>query len=97
MQVIQKKPNNRTLIEEPSFVKLIVDKNHLTLKIQSRTPNGDLFILTKSPPDLLANSEIRTKENGKEIKPLKQYDYAIIVFDNELEANHIANKKISFS
>ena len=54
------------------------------VKILSRTPNPDVYIVTKSSPEHYSNSEIKNKEIGEEIQPLNDYEQAIIVFDDVL-------------
>ena len=54
------------------------------LKLFSRIPNLDVYILTKSHPEQFSNSRIKTKEIGEEIKHLNEYEDAIIVFDDIL-------------
>ena len=50
--------NNRTLLVGPSFS----GKTYLMLKILSRLPDRDIYIITKSPPEQYTNSEIKIKE-----------------------------------
>ena len=47
--------NNRTLLVGPSFS----GKTYLMLKIFSRMPDRDNFIITKSPPEQYTNSKIK--------------------------------------
>ena len=54
------------------------------LKILSRTPYRDTYIITKSPPEQYTNSKIKIKEISDEIKPLNDYENGIIVFDDIL-------------
>ena len=70
--------NNRTLLVGPSFS----GKTYLMLKILSRIPDRDIYIITKSPPEQYINSKIKIKEIGDEIKPLNEYENGIIVFDD---------------
>ena len=72
--------NNRTLLVGPSFS----GKTYLMLKILSRIPNRDIYIITKSPPEQYTNSKIKIKEISDEIKPLNEYENGIIVFDDIL-------------
>ena len=51
------------------------------LKIFSRIPNLDIYIITKSPPEQYSNSKIKLKEITGKIKPMSEYENAIIVFD----------------
>ena len=60
--------NNRTLLVGPSFS----GKTQLMLKILSRIPNRDIYIITKSPPEQYSNSKIKIKEISDEIKPLSE-------------------------
>ena len=52
------------------------------LKILSRIPIRDLRIITNSPPEPYSNSTIKIKEIDEVVKPLNQYENAIIVFDD---------------
>ena len=76
--------NNRTLLVGPSFS----GKTYLMLKILSRIPNRDIYIITKSPPEQYTNSEIKIKEISDEIKPLNEYENGIIVFDDILGSSN---------
>ena len=64
------------------------------LKLLSRVPDRDAYIITKSPPPE-QYSKIKIKEIG-EIKPLYEYENAIIVFDkflgssNSRDIDHLA-------
>ena len=62
--------NNRTIFFGPSFS----GRTYLMLKILSRTPNRDLYITTKSPPEQYSNSKIKVREISDEIKPLNEYE-----------------------
>ena len=53
-------------------------------KFFSRRPGGDIFIITKSPPELYSHSKIKIGKPGGEIKPLNEYDNATIIFDDIL-------------
>ena len=55
------------------------------LKILSRRPNRDIYIITKSPPEKYSDSNSRIKGIGEEIKPLKEYENGVIVFDDLLD------------
>ena len=68
----------------PSFS----SKTYLMLKILSRTPDRDIYIITKSPPEQYSNSKIKNKEIGEELKPLNEYENAIIVFDDILGSSN---------
>ena len=54
------------------------------LKILSRTPDRVIYLITKLPSEQYSNSKIKINEEGEEIKPLNDYEYAIIIFDNIL-------------
>ena len=54
------------------------------LKIVSRIPDRDIYIITRSPPEQYSNSKIKIKEISDEIKPLNEYENGIIVFDDIL-------------
>ena len=54
--------NNHTLSVGPSFS----GKTYLMLTILSRIPNGDFYIITKTPPKQYSNSEIEFEEIGQE-------------------------------
>ena len=68
--------NNRSLFVGPSFL----CKSNLILKILSRIPDRQTFIINKSPPEPFSNCKIKIKEIGEEIIPLNEYENAIIVF-----------------
>ena len=51
--------------------------------------NRDIYIVTKSPLEQYSNSKIKIKEIGVEIKPLNEYENAIIVFDDTLGTSNI--------
>ena len=70
--------NNRTLLVGPSFS----GKTFLMLKILSRIPVRDIYIIIKSPPEQYSSSEIKTKEISDETKPLSENENSIIVFDD---------------
>ena len=76
--------NNRTLLVGPSFS----GKTYLMLKILSRVPNRDIYIITKSPSEQHTNSKIKIKEITDEIKPLNEYENGIIVFDDILGSSN---------
>ena len=44
-------------------------------------PDRDIYIFTKLPPEQNSSSEIKSKEIGEKIKPLREYINAIKVFD----------------
>ena len=79
--------NNRTLVVGPSFS----GKIYLILKILSRTPDRDFYIITKSPPEQYSNSKIKIKEISDKIKPLRNYANGIIVLDDVLG---LSNKRL---
>ena len=76
--------NNRTLLVGPSFS----GKTYLMLKLLSRMPDRDVYIITKSPPEQYTNSKIKIKEISDEIKPLNEYENSIIVFDDILGSSN---------
>ena len=76
--------NNRSLLVGPSFS----GKTYLILKILSRIPDRDIYIITKSPPEQYTNSKIKIKEISDEIKPLNEYENGIIVFDDILGSSN---------
>ena len=66
---------------EPAFL----GKTYLMLKILSRIPlDRDIYIIAKSPPGQYSNFKIKNKEIGDEIKPLNEYENALIVFGDIL-------------
>ena len=81
---IENNINNRTLLVGPSFS----GKTYLMLKILSRMLDRDIYIITKSPPEHYTNSKIKTKEISDEIKPLKEYENGIMVFDDVLGSSN---------
>ena len=58
------------------------------LKISSRIPYRDIYIITKSPAEHYSNSKIKIKELSDELKPLSEYENAIIVFDDILGSSN---------
>ena len=76
--------NNRSLLVGPSFS----GKTYLMLKILSRMPDRDIYIITKSPPEQYTNSKIKIKEISDEIRPLNEYENGIIVFDDILGSSN---------
>ena len=72
--------NIRTILVGPSFSV----KTYLMLKILSRKPDRDTYIITKSPPEQYSKSKIRIKEISEEIQPLNEYENAIMIFDDNL-------------
>ena len=61
--------NNQTRLVGPSFS----GKANLMLKILSRIPNRDIYLITKSPPEHYSKSKIKIKEISDEIKSLSEY------------------------
>ena len=76
--------NNRSLLVGPSFS----GKTYLMLKILSRIPDRDIYIITKSPPEQYSNSKIKIKEISDEIKRLNEYENGIVVFDDILGSSN---------
>ena len=66
--------NNRTLLVGPSFS----GKTYLMLKIVSRLPDRDFYIIIKSPPEQYSDSKMKIKEIGDEIKSVNGYGNGII-------------------
>ena len=60
----------------------------MLLKFLSRIPNRDIYIITMSPSEQYLNSKIRIKKISDEIKPLNEYENAIIVFDDTLGSSN---------
>ena len=60
--------NNRTSVVGPSFS----SKTYLMLKILSRIPNRDIYIIIKSPPEQYSNSTIKIKEKNRTNKTSKR-------------------------
>ena len=54
------------------------------LRFLSRLPDRDICVITKSSPEQYSNSKIKIKEIGEEIKPINEYENAIIVFDDTI-------------
>ena len=81
---VENNNNNQTLLVGPSFW----GKTHLMLKIHSRIPNRDIYIITKSPPEQYTNSKIKIKGINDEIKPLNENENGIIVFDDSLGSSN---------
>ena len=77
---VDKNNNNRTLSVGPSFS----NKTFLMLKILSRLPDQDVYIITKSPLEQNSNFKIKNKEIREEIKPPDEYKNAIIFLDDIL-------------
>ena len=72
--------NNRIFLVGPSFS----GKTYFMLRILSGMSYRDFYIITKSPPEQVSNSKIKFKEIREKIKPLNEYENAIIVFDDNL-------------
>ena len=81
---IENNNNNRTLLVGCVFS----GKTYLMLKILSRVPDRDIYIITKSPPEQYTNSKIKFKEISDEIKPLNKYENGIVVFDDILGSSN---------
>ena len=81
---IENNYNNQTLLVGPPFS----GKTFLMLKILSRIPNRDIYIINKSTPEQYSNSKIKIKELNDEIKPLNEYENGIIVFDDILGSSN---------
>ena len=58
------------------------------LKLLSQIPSRDIYIITKSPPEQYSNAKIKIKEISDEIKPLSEYENAVIVFDDILGSSN---------
>ena len=58
------------------------------LKICSRIPDRDIYIITTSPLEQYSHSKIKIKEIGEVIKPLNEYGNFIIVFDDILGSSN---------
>ena len=76
--------NNRTLLVGPSFS----GKTYPILKILSRKPDRDIYIINKSPPEKYSNSKLKNKEKGEEKKLLNEHESAITVFDDFLNSSN---------
>ena len=63
-------------------------KTYLLLKIISRIRDRDFYIITKSPAEQHTNSNTKMKQISDEIKPLSEYENAIIVFDDILGSSN---------
>ena len=61
------------------------------MTILSRTPDRDIYRITKSPFEQYSNSRIKIKETSGEIKSLSEYENAIIVFDDILHSSKSKN------
>ena len=81
---IENNNNNRTSLVGPGFL----GKTYLMLKILSGIPDGDIYIITKSPPEQYSNSKIKIEEISDEIKPLNEYENGVIVFDDILGSSN---------
>ena len=58
------------------------------LKFLSRIPDRDIYIITKSPPEQYCDTKTKIKEIVEGIKPLNEYENAIIVFDDILGSSN---------
>ena len=81
---IENNNNNRTLLVGPSFS----GKTYIILKILSRIPERDVYIITKPPPEQYFNSKIKNKEICVEIIPLNEYENGMLVFDDILGSSN---------
>ena len=72
--------NIRTFLVGSSFS----GGTYLMLKTLSRLRDRDIYKITKSPPDQYSNSGIKIKERTDEMKPLNEYETAIIISDGIL-------------
>ena len=57
------------------------------LKVLSLMFDRDDYIFIKSPPEKYFNSKNKIIEKGEEKEPLKEYQNAIIVFDDTLASS----------
>ena len=76
--------NNRTLLVSPSFS----GKTYLMLRLFSRIPDRDVYIIIKSHPEQYSNSKNKIKEIRDEIKASKEYGKIITVFDDILGSSN---------
>ena len=67
---------NRTLLVGPIFR----GKIYLLLKMFSRLPDREIYIITKSSAEQYSNPKIKNMKLGEEVRPLSEDDNAIIVF-----------------
>ena len=58
------------------------------LKILSRIPNRDVFIITNTALEQYFNSKMKIEEIGKEIKPLTESENGVIVFYDNLGSSN---------
>ena len=70
--------NHPTLLVGPS----LSGKSYFLIKLLSRIPDRDIYIITKSPHEQYSNSKIKMKEIAEGMKPLSECENAIIVFDH---------------
>ena len=68
--------NNRTLLSAPFFS----GKTYLVLKTLSRTPDGDIYVITKSAPEHYSNSIIKIKEVSDDITNTKLVLKFLMIF-----------------
>ena len=80
MSVYGGRKKNGTLLVGQSFS----GKTYLMLKVLSRKLDQDFCIITKHLPEQCSNSKIQIKETGEEIKPLNEYEIAVLVFNDIL-------------
>ena len=90
--------NNQKLKTEIIFITISIEhflvgpyfsgKTYLMLKILSRIPDLDIYIITDAPPEQYSNSKNKIKEIIDDIKSLNQYKNSIIVFDDILGSSN---------
>ena len=80
--------NNQKLLVGPSFS----GKTYFMLENFSRKPNRDVYLISKSLPEPYSNSRIKVKETGELFKALREYENAIIVFDDILGLSNSSYK-----
>ena len=73
-----------TLLVGPPFS----GKTYLMLKLLSPIANLDSYTISKSRPEQYTKSKIKIKETNEEIKPLKEFKKAVIVFDETLGSSN---------
>ena len=76
-----------TLTIEHFWLDHLFQVKHM-LKTLSRTADRNIYIITKSPPEQYSISKIKIKEISDEIKPLNEYENAVIVFDDILSSSN---------
>ena len=58
------------------------------LKILSRIPDQDIYKTTKSPPEQYSKSKVKIEEIGEKIKPLNEYENAIMFLHDVLVSSN---------